>query len=65
MAKDKKYMSFMSTGVIGKPQEDSVKDTECDKRFARPDGFKLDMTFKEHMERIWKRNAVSMDKLSK
>ena len=46
-------------------EEVSVKNSDSDSRFARPKDFKLNMTFKQRMDRIWKMNAVSMDKLSK
>jgi len=62
MSEKSKYMGFMSNWPAKK---NAGKKSDCDNRFARPNDFNLDLSFEEHLDRIWKRNAVSMDKLSK
>jgi len=46
-------------------KEDSVKTPVSDKRFARPKGFRLDVSFEDHVERVFEENKVSMDILAK
>lgn len=62
MGEKSKYMGFMSNWPAKK---DSMKQSESDNRFARPNDFSLELSLNEHLKRIWTRNSVSMDKLSK
>jgi len=56
-------MGFMSAFPTKK--EDSVKKAASDKRFARPKNFRLDVSFEDHVERVFEENKVSMDILAK
>ena len=57
------FMGLMSAFPTKK--EDSVKTPVSDKRFARPKGFRLDVSFEDHVERVFEENKVSMDILAK
>ena len=62
MSKKGEMMGFM-TSLPSKAE--SVKKDDCDKRFARPEGVVLDLTFEEHAKKIFEENKVSMALLAK
>jgi len=59
------FMSFKMFGTSEKAKEDSVKNPESDKRFARPKNFKLNKPLEAHIEEVFEDNKASMDVLAK
>ena len=59
------FMSFKMFGTSDGTKEDSVKNPESDKRFARPKSFKLNKPLDAHIEDVFQENKASMDVLAK
>ena len=54
-----------SNSIVEKSKEDAVKKAASDNRFARPEGFEIELTFEEHAKKIFEENKVSMALLAK